>query len=235
MTYGNTPSEHIYVNQTAPYFRAAHIYIATAARFMPKRQVLSEKQANKIGVNPGYFKDCSDVVLMTSRGGNQYDRTFMEGFVNPGIGYQNWVSRTNYPALNIVQTGPTEMSLYINKNYAQPTAHINRYTLRIDGFVSVSAGYSGGEMLTKGLKFEGNDLLLNFSTSAAGFIKMELLDQNNNPIPGYTIDDSPEIIGNELAKTVTWNNNRMLNALEGKIIRIRFIMKDAHLYSIRFR
>ena len=39
------PREHLYINQTSPYFRAPHIYVGTAARFMPGRRVLSDAQA----------------------------------------------------------------------------------------------------------------------------------------------------------------------------------------------
>jgi hypothetical protein len=109
MTFGDTILEHLYTNQTHPYFRAPHIYVAVAARFLPGRQVLNEKQAAQLKVNANYFKDCSDAVLMTSRGGDVYDRTFMEAFIRPGIGLQNWGSRSNYPALNVVQTGASEM------------------------------------------------------------------------------------------------------------------------------
>ncbi len=235
MDFGNTQREHLYTNQTSPYYRAPHIYISIAARFMPKRQVLTEAQAKELNVNPKYFKDCSDAVLMTSRGGNKYDRTFMEGFIRPGIGLQNWVSRSNYPALNVVETSPTEMSIYVNQDYAQPTAHLHRYTLRIDGFASVNAPYSGGEMITKPFKFSGDKLLLNMSTSAAGFIKVEILDKDGNKIKGFELDNSTEIIGNEIDKIVTWEGNPDLSKLNGKTIRLRFVMKDADLYSIKFR
>lgn len=235
MDFGDTPKEHLYTNQTHPYFRAPHIYIATAARFMPNRQVLTEKQARQLNVNPKYFKDCSDAVLMTSRGGNKYDRTFMDGFIRPGIGLQNWVSRSNYPALNVVQTSPTEMSIYVNQNYAQPTAHLHRYALRIDGFVSVHASYNGGEMITKPFYFTGDTLLLNFSTSAAGFIKVEILDLHGNKIEGYELENSKEVIGNEIEKAVTWKGDSNLENLMNKPVRLRFVMKDADLYSLKFK
>lgn len=234
MDFGNTQREHLYTNQTSPYYRAPHIYISVAARFMPKRQVLTEAQAKELNVNPKYFKDCSDAVLMTSRGGNKYDRTFMEGFIRPGIGLQNWVSRSNYPALNVVETSPTEMSIYVNQDYAQPTAHLHRYTLRIDGFTSVNALYSGGEMITKAFKFSGNKLLLNMSTSAAGFIKVEILDKDGNKIEGFELENSTEIIGNEIDKTVTWKGNPDLSKLNDQPIKLHFVMKDADLYSIKF-
>ena len=235
MDFGDKPKEHLYTNQTHPYFRAPHIYIATAARFMPNRQVLTEKQARQLNVNPKYFKDCSDAVLMTSRGGNKYDRTFMDGFIRPGIGLQNWVSRSNYPALNVVQTSPTEMSIYVNQNYAQPTAHLHRYALRIDGFVSVHASYNGGEMITKPFYFTGDTLLLNFSTSAAGFIKVEILDLHGNKIEGYELENSKEVIGNEIEKAVTWKGDSNLENLMNKPVRLRFVMKDADLYSLKFK
>ena len=156
MTYGDTPPEHLYTNQTHPYFRAPHLYIATAARFMPGRRVLTDAEMVELKVSPTTWlkDDCSEVVLLTSRGGNTYDRTFMEAFVRPGPGPSNWVSRSNYPALNVVQTGPEEMSLYIQRDNGQRSHHLRRYTLRLDGFASVRAPYGGGEMVTKPLVFD---------------------------------------------------------------------------------
>jgi hypothetical protein len=235
MDFGDTPVEQLYTNQTAPYFRAPHIYVSIAARFMPNRQVLTEEQAQQLNVNPAYFKDCSDAVLMTSRGGNKYSRTFMEGFIRPGIGLQNWVSRSNYPALNVVQTGPTEMSVYLNQDYAQPTSHLHRYTLRIDGFVSLNAPYAGGEMTTKPFRFTGDTLFLNFSTSAAGVIKVEMLDIQGNGIKGFELENAKELIGNEIEKGVTWQGNPDLTEWIDKPVRLRFVMKDADLYSLRFK
>ncbi|MBQ4915822.1 hypothetical protein J8L85_15310 [Maribacter sp. MMG018] len=232
MTFGDTPLEHLYTNQTSPYYRAPHIYIAIGGRFMPGRQVLTEEQAEEFDVNPKYFKDCSDAFFMTSRGGNEYTRTFMEAFIHPGIGLDNWVSRSNYPALNVVQTSPEEMSLYVNQNYAQPTANLNRYSLRIDGFTSISAPYSGGEFETKLFTFTGSKLEVNYSTSAAGEIKFEMQDEHGRAIPGFTMEESRSLIGNEISRTVLWNGK--LEKLASKPVRLRIYMKDADLYSIKF-
>lgn len=234
MDFGDTPKEHLYTNQTHPYFRAPHIYVAIAARFMPKRQVLTEKQAQKLNVNPKYFKDCSDVVFMTSRGNSHYDRSFMKAFIKPGIGLQNWVSRSNYPVLNVVKTSPTEMSLYVNQDYAQPTSHIRRYSLRIDGFTSLEASYAGGEVLTKPFIFKGENLYLNYATSAAGGIQVEVQTVQGNPIPGFSFEKSQLLIGNEIKRVVTWGNKTDLSELSGKPIRLLFKLKDADLYSLKF-
>ena len=235
MSFGDTPLEHLYTNQTQPYFRAPHLYVAVAARFMPNRRVVTVEQAKAFGGEARYSGDCSDGVLMTSRGGNQYDRIFMEGFIRPGIGLTNWTSRTNYPALGIVPTSSTEMSLYIQKNYGQLTHHLRRYRLRIDGFVSVNAPYEGGEMLTKPLKFAGRELVINYSTSAAGGLRVEMQDETGKPIPGYSIDNGDEIIGDEIERVVSWQGDADVSQLAGQPVRLRFVMKDADLYSLRFR
>jgi hypothetical protein len=235
MHYGDRPVEHLYTNQTSPYFRAPHLYVGIAARFMPGRQVLTPEQAKAINVDPGYFKDCSDGVLITTRGGDRYDRTFMEGFLVPGIGPENWVSRTNYPALNVVQTGPQEMSFYANQNYGQPTSHLRRYSLRLDGFACVQAPYAGGELLTRPLTFRGKELLLNFATSAAGGIRVEIQDAAGKPLPGFALADAVETIGNEIDRPVRWKSGSDVSGLSGEVVRLRFAMHDARLYALQFR
>ncbi|MCL2117751.1 MAG: hypothetical protein FWH27_04895 [Planctomycetaceae bacterium] len=228
------PFEQFYTNQTGVYFRAPHIYVATPARFMEGRQVLTEEQAKEANVNPGYFKDCSDAIILTSRGGNRYDRTFMEPFVRPGIGIQNWVSRTNYPARNFVPTGENEMSLYVNANYATPDSELRRYSLRLDGFASLHAPYAGGTFVSKPLTFSGKRLSLNFSTSAAGGLKVQLEQIDGTPYPGFALDDCKEVIGNEIARDVLWTNGTDVSSLAGQTLRIRIVMKDADLYSLKF-
>lgn len=235
MMYGDRPIEHLYTNQTSPYFRAPHLYVVIAARFLPGRQVLSAAEAKAIGVDPDYFNDCSDGVLITTRGGSRYDRTFMEGFLVPGIGPENWVSRTNYPALNVVQTGPSEMSFYANQNYGQPTSHLRRYSLRLDGFARVRAPYAGGEFTTRLLRFAGRALSVNFATSAAGSLRVEIQDAAGKAIPGFALADAAEMIGNEIDRDVRWRAGCDLAALAGRLVRLRFVMKDADLYAVRFR
>lgn len=201
---------------------------------MPNKQVVTDEQADALGVDPNYYKACSDAFLMSSRGGNNYNRYFMESFIRPGIGLSNWVSRTNYPALNVVQTSPYEMSIYVNQDYAQSTAHLRRYSIRLDGFASLSAGYDGGEMITKPFVFDGKALELNYSTSAAGGIYVELLDENGNKIPGFSKEECQLIIGNELSRTVYWNKSTNVSRLSGKAVRMKIYLKDAAVYSFRF-
>jgi hypothetical protein len=235
MSYGDAPPEHLYTNQTSMYFRAPHIYTGICARFMPGRQVLREEQARELNVDPKYFKDCSDAVLVTSRGSTRYTRTFMDAFLRPGIGLENWVSRSNYPALHLVQTSTTKMSFYVNRNYGQPTAYLRRYELRLDGLASAHAGYSAGEFVTKPLVFDGSRLELNYSTSAAGSVRVELQDGSGTPLPGFALSDSTDVIGDQIERDCAWKNSVDVSSLKGKPVRVRFVLKDADLYAFRFR
>lgn len=238
MDFGETPREHLYINQTAPYFRAPHLYLSTAARLVVGREVLTEQQAIELSLDPKYRdetrREASDVVLLTSRGGQKMDRTFLGSLIRPGIGYENWISRSNFPALNLVPTGPSEMSLYVVQNYAQADVHLRRYAFRLDGLASAQADASGGQLLTRPLAFEGSQLRLNYSTSAAGSVRVELCDLNGHPLSGFSAEDSTEIVGNELDRVVQWKGEGKLAELAGKPIRIRFLLKDADLFSFRF-
>ena len=238
MGYGDTTPEQLYTNQTLPYYRAPHIYVALPGRFMHNLQILSDEEATAFGVHDhrgrGYWLDCADAVFMTTRGGNQYDRTFMEAFVRPGRDRRNWTSRCNYPARGIVQTGDDEMSMYIERYNAQDAKFLERLTMRLDGFASLYGGYTPGWAQTKPLTFAGSQLTVNYETSAAGRLRVEIQDEQGKALPGYSLDDCDPLIGDEVECTVSWQKSTDLAALTGRPVRLSFELKDADLYSIRF-
>ena len=244
MTYSDTgsttPSEHMYTNQTNPYFRAPHIYVAMPGRILFGRRTLTpeERGRNKDAVDAeaGEPADCSDGVLMTTRAGTAtYDFTFRESFVRPGIGPSNWTTRNNYPALGVVRTGPAEMSFYVQRHYAQITSHLERMTLRLDGFASLNAPYDGGEMTTKPFIFAGGELEVNYSTSAAGSVRVELQDADGRAVAGRGLEECRALIGDEIERVVSWEDGSDLGALAGRPVRLRFAMRDSDVFSFRFR
>jgi hypothetical protein len=234
MDYGDTPPEHLYTNGTHPYYRAPQIYLALAKRFFPTKAALSADQARALVSDPGYRVASSDSVFFTSRGGNRYDRTFMEAFLRPGPSPADWVARDNTPALGVVPANAREMFLYRVSHYAQPTCHMARYSLRVDGFVSVHAPFKGGELVTKPFTFAGSKLEVNFETSAAGGLRVEIQDEGGKPYLGFALADCPEAIGDEIEHVVSWKAGSGLASLAGKAVRLRFVLNDADLYSLRF-
>jgi hypothetical protein len=112
---------------------------------------------------------------------------------------------------------------------------VRRGSLRLDGFASVSAPFAGGEMVTKPLVFTGGPLVLNYSTSAAGSIRVEIQDAAGTPIPGFTLADFPERYGDEIEGVLGWTGGADVRALAGKPVRLRFVLKDADVYAFQFR
>ena len=113
--------------------------------------------------------------------------------------------------------------------------NVRRYTTRIDGFVSLHAPLVGGSCLTKPLIFTGRSLHLNYATSAAGSLRVEIQDHEGRPVSGYSLDESDEIFGDSIDRVAQWAGGSDLSSLAGRPIRIRIVLKDADLYSIQFR
>ncbi len=113
---------------------------------------------------------------------------------------------------------------------------ISRLVIRRDGFVSIKADYTGGQFLTPVLNFTGDELVLNINTSAVGQVQVEILDENNKPIPGYTLEDCDQIYtANEINRVVRWNGESTVSKLAGKPIRLRFVLRDTDLYAFQFQ
>ena len=228
-------AEEFYINQTRPYFRAPHLYVALPARFMDQRAANTPAELETVSVHETQLTACSDACFMTTRPGHTwYERTFMEALIKPRIGAGHWTARCNYPVDGVVQTGAEEMSLYVCEHYTQPENQVRRYSLRLDGFVSVRAPHSGGELITKPLVFSGAHLELNYATSAAGRLRVEIRDDDGKPIPGYTLRESVDIFGNRIAGRAAWKHGSDVSQLSGRPVTLRFVMGDADLYSLRF-
>ena len=228
MTFGDTPMEHLYTNATHPYFRAPQIQIAMPFRFWPKRQAYPVEQQLAWGVDPTQANGVADAVLMTTRGGNVYDRTFMDSFLRPGLDAKAWHARDNSPARGVVPTGEGEMSFYAVTHYTMPDCFLLRYTLRTDGFASVHADYQEGTLTTREFIYPGLPLSVNFSTSAAGGFKVEVLGQK-----GAVLASSADTIGDAIDRPIVWTSGDLAR-WKGRPVRLRFTLKDADLYSFRF-
>lgn len=217
------PKEHFYTSSTTPCPGAPHILLAFPKRFQPERTKLSGYKERGI----------SDAMFMSSRDGVNWDRTFLEAWVRPDLDMHNWTQRSNMPATGIVQTDPYELSMYISEHYEWPDNRLRRLTMRPNGFAAVHCGVQGGEFTTRSLIFTGKNLYLNYATSTAGSIQVELQDSSGKPIPGYSMADMSPLFGNELDASILWKKGGNLSAYIGKPVRFRFYLKDADLYSLR--
>jgi hypothetical protein len=221
------PTEHFYTSATLRCpGGAGQTWLAFPKRFVPERK--------KIPTHPE--PGVSDAVFMSSRDGVHWDRTFREAWVRPGPDQRNWTERSNMPAWGIIETPgeATTFSMYISEHYRWPTNRLRRLEVRKFGFASVHAGAGGGEVITRPLTFAGDTLVLNYATSAAGSVVVELLDASGKPIPGFTAADQQPLYGDELDRPIAWKGGS-LAPLAGRPVRLRLILTDADVYAIQFR
>ena len=214
---------HLYTNSCHPYYRAPY-YLMFPKRFLPERKFLE-----------GWpHEGLSDVIFLASRNGVNFSQPGGDAFLRPGLDEKNWHERSIFVAPRAVQTGRGEMSLYSVQNYRTDSIHIRRLTLREDGFVSAFAPSRAGCLVTRPLEFAGGGLEINYSTSAAGSIRVALLDHAGEAIVGFSAEDCEEIFGDEIARTVRWKQGGDVSALAGRPVRVRFEMREADLFSFRF-
>jgi hypothetical protein len=106
--------------------------------------------------------------------------------------------------------------------------------LREDGLVSLHAGATEGEISTRPLIYQGNRLELNLATSAAGSVRVEIQDPEGKPVPGFELAQCREIYGDQLSRVVRWGDQANVGLRAGKAVRLRFVLRDADLFSFRF-
>ncbi|MCA9426989.1 MAG: hypothetical protein KC994_18050, partial [Candidatus Omnitrophica bacterium] len=103
---------------------------------------------------------------------------------------------------------------------------------RLDGFVSLDAGSETGRLRTLPFVFEGQHLELNLISN--GEVRVALLDEGGDPIPGFTLTDCDPIQTDEVSHRVTWNGNSNLRNLEGSTVRLEIEMTQAKLFAFEF-
>ena len=249
LSYADSPMEHLYTNQVKPYHRAPHLLIGFPTRYVEREwsesmRALPERQHREMrsSATQRYGAAVTEGLLMASRDGVKFKR-WNEAFLRPGIQREGtWNYGHQYIAWHLVETksplegAPHELSLYASESYwTGNSSAVRRYVLRLDGFVSVNAPMKGGELVTKPLTFTGKSLSLNFATSAAGSVQVELQDPSGKALLGFSLEDCPPVFGDEIERPVTWKGGSDVSSLAGKPVRLRFVLKDADVYAFQFK
>jgi hypothetical protein len=218
------PLEHFYTSATLPCPGAEHLLLSFPMRFLPDRKKVASHR------NPGV----SDAVFMSSRDGVTWDRSFLEAWLRPGTDRKNWTDRSNMPAWGIVESAPGEWSMYISEHYRWPDNRVRRLVLPRHRLAAMHAGARGGEFTTRPLIVRGQHLALNYATSAAGSLQVEVQDEAGRPLPGLAAADMAPLFGDELEAPVRWKGSAGLSSLQGRVVRLRFVLRDADLFALRF-
>jgi hypothetical protein len=103
-------------------------------------------------------------------------------------------------------------------------------TLRRDGFISVDAGSEVGQLTTRMLTGAAGELRVNFQAAVGGSVKVAVLDQQGQELPGYGVDDCTPLTGDHVDQAVRWGSRSTLPAFPCTIA-LRFTLQQAALYS----
>lgn len=244
------PEEQLYTNNVLPYYRAPHVLLGFPMRYIqPPGWMQShyhlpglEHRRQRFIANERLGTAMTDSLFMSSRDGTVFDR-WDEPFIAPGPSPENWKYGDNSMGRGIVVTAsdiqgaPDELSFYATEGYwTGDELYVVRYAMRVDGFVSVNAPRTGGEVITRPLRFSGEQLVLNLATSAAGQVRVEIQNAGGRPINGFRLEESDPLFGNDLARPVSWRRGDTdLSSLRNRPVRLRLALNDADVYSMRFR
>jgi hypothetical protein len=185
-----------------------------------------------------------DSQMTTSRNGVNWTRLWREPYVALGT-QDEFDFGSLYMAAGMVRRGGkifqyyggyrvTHLAGVADPKPKEPCSHIFRLEQRLDGFVSADAAFEGGEFTTRPLTFTGTRLVLNVNASALGTCKVEILDEQGRPVPGFSLDDCDEVSGNHLEKTVSWKGKTDLSSLHGRTVQLRFAMRACKLFAFQF-
>jgi hypothetical protein len=215
----NIPNQQLYTNAILPYERAPHLLLGFPTSYLPK-----EGQR----VEP---------TLMISRDGLNFHR-WLPPIIPETAPKDRSGNRSNYMAWGLVEIPgrPNHLSCYASEAYyTGPDSRLRRFEYRKDGFVSIHADNTGGELLTKSFRFKGTQLELNYATRKDGYLTVELTDESGNALEGFSIIECSKLTGDQIAQPVSWNSGANLGNLSGKTIRMKVSLKNADLYSFRFQ
>lgn len=107
--------------------------------------------------------------------------------------------------------------------------------LRVDGFCSMDADLNQGTLTTRPFKFTGTNFEVNADLRESGEMRVAVLDEDGNVIPGFDSSNCGVLIGDDVQHTVMWAGAKELSELLGQTVRLRFQYHDGELYSFRIR
>jgi hypothetical protein len=245
----DTPDLALYTNQIVPYYRAPHLFLGFPTQYVDRKFTEAAMQSlpdpdhrkKRMNFNPRYGTALTNGMFMSSYDGYVF-HLWDEVFIPSGPQRSNnWVYGDGYQSHGLIETPDEDLSsspvisFYAGEGHWKDSPILRRYTIRLDGFVSLHSKNKPGTLTTKALVFSGNNLTINFATSAAGYILVELLDEKGNPFPGFSLSDCDEIFGDTTERTVTWKGKSDLGSLTGRHIRLHMVLCEADLYSMQFK
>ena len=233
----------LYNNCIFPYPRAPHIFVGLTLRYVERKAWTKnydelcgrEDRIARIRKQLRFGLAVTDGLFMASRDGYNFTK-FDEAILPPPPENPEafvYGDGTMTPALIEVPSNipgaENEYMIVVRESFRTVQSHCKlvKYTIRLDGFVSMHAGGEECELVSKEFTYDGEELYANIATSARGYAYFTLGCGDEE----YT---SVEVFGNSTDKRIRFEDDEAVKRLSGKPVTLTVKMFDADLYSIRF-
>jgi hypothetical protein len=110
-------------------------------------------------------------------------------------------------------------------------AHIGLAMLRLDGFCSMRAGNREGWLITRRERITRPEVRINAKVQSGGYVLAEILDRNDNRIPGFSRGDCIPFKGDSVRHVLKWQKTDFDDPTLSGDKKFRFVLRDADLYS----
>jgi hypothetical protein len=228
-------------------------YVALVTMYHPLTQTLNLRLAASRDGRRWWFPDrrpCLDNAPLGDYGGGmiwQSQYLTVEGsrflvYYGATEGPHRQISDTRAPSKEV---GYQERVIDHGAHFLPFNAALCRASWRADRLYALASSAGGptlGVAVTRPLPVGGKGLFVNLVTrppkkaSVAGldegFLQVELLDGAGKPLPGFTRDDCPPLVGDHAALAVRWKGGE---AAPAAARQARFYLKRAFLYGFEFR
>ncbi len=124
----------------------------------------------------------------------------------------------------------SKANLPVESNGMYSNASMGLAKLRRDGFASMNSYGFSGTLTTRLVRFEGERLFVNGDFSK-GRLRVGILDENGDPIGGFSPDDCLDMRMNSTKVEIKWRDGRNLAELSGSAVKFRFECAEGSLYA----
>jgi hypothetical protein len=171
---------------------------------------------------------------LTASSGEAWDRVMVEMTNDPivvgdemycyygasGWGHHDWYSRGIAEGLDVPEA----------RDVSKVSFNLGLAKLRMDGFCSLDAGQvREGVIVTRPLVSNGDLLVVNAECGPRGYLEAEIANDLDEPYSGFSRKECDVLRGDSVRHLFSWRGRTEFPA--GQRRKIRFFMRDAHLYT----
>jgi hypothetical protein len=156
--------------------------------------------------------------------GSAFDCGFIGTAREPLVmGDELWFYYSGWDQVHVNKGNPWDL-----KN---PKTAVGLAMIRLDGFCSMSAGKKEGWFISRREVFNTPKVLINAKCVQRGSITAEMVDRNNNVIPGFEKNLCIPFTGDSVHGELTWKTKEFPKEFFDKDKKVKFYLKNADIYS----